>query len=303
MKVRYNFSAIYILKTSIFHFIKMSNIDDILHKYTAQTNDQLTKRKSHHKHDKEHKHKHSKEGKESSQEGEEIAVTGAQAYVKRGGTSSSTAVKPQLESAYYLTNILQYLQELCQTGKPPVSEDEIFKHLHIKVHDKDLIKKLRAHPHINYEGKMYSFRPTIDIADKNQLLDQLTKLKAVKTSELQGAYKGFDKDLKQLVEEKVIDCFNSNEDRRIKLYYYYDPDLMKLQVDQEFLQIWENIEIPDSQNDRESMLRELQATPFVTVPNYPSLDDNEGPAAKQRKKRASTKSTNAHISEELNAQD
>lgn len=278
------------------------NTDDILAKYTQQTNSDLNKRKPHHKKDKSSKHK-SKEQKEAANE-VDSAVTGAQAFVKRGGTSASSTIKPQLEGAYHLTNILQYLQELLQNGKPPVSEEEINKHFRIKIRDfKDLLKKLKNHPHVDYEGKLFRFRPTIDIADKNQLLDQLTKLRAVKTSELQGAYKGYEKDLKQFVNDHIIDCFNSNEERSVKLYYHYDQDLLKLKAPDEFISLWSEIEIPDSQVAREKLLHQYGAKPFQVVDQYPSLDMDEGPSVKTRKKRASTKSTNASLFEDLNALD
>lgn len=280
----------------------MSNSNDILADYLQKTNSELTINKSHKK-DKEHKHKHSKDKKEKSSDAAPV-ISDALTFVTRGGTNASSSIKPQLEGTYHLTNILQYLQDLLQNGKPPVSEEEINKHFHIKIRDfKDLLKKLKNHPHVDYEGKLFRFRPTIDIADKNQLLDQLTKLRAVKTSELQGAYKGFEKDLKQLVDDKIIDCFNSNEDRRVKLYYHYDQDLLKLQAPEEFLTLWAEIEIPESNTDRETLLRQYQAKPFQVVEQYPSLDPDEGPYVKTRKKRVSTKSTNAHLFDELNAPD
>ena len=81
--------------------------NDILSQYMTQATNKLTKSKSHHKKDKEHKHKHSKEQKESSTNADPV-VTGAQAFVKRGGTNASSSIKPQLEGAYHLTNILHY---------------------------------------------------------------------------------------------------------------------------------------------------------------------------------------------------
>ncbi|OHS96982.1 hypothetical protein TRFO_36874 [Tritrichomonas foetus] len=274
--------------------------DDFLAKVMAETNQNLStekkKKKSHHS---KHKHKHSHRKDDKKEPSNAGVVTGAQALLKRSNFNESS-LQPQLEGTYHLSNILLFLEELCQNGKPPVSEEDINEHFKIKIRSvKDLMKKLKEHPHVNYEGKMFSFRPNIDIADKNQLLDQLAKIRAAKNSELSGAYKGYEKDLKQLVEEGIIDQFNSNSDRRDKLYYYYDPELMKLKADADFRKLWSEVEIPDSQADRESLLRKYAGEPLKLVDQYPSLDDDEGPQQKKRKKRQSTKSTNQHLIDDL----
>ena len=82
----------------------------------------------------------------------------------------------------------------------------------------------------------------------------------------------------------------------MKLYYHYDQDLLKLQAPEEFLTLWVEIEIPESNTDRETLLRQYKANPFQVVEQYPSRD--EGPYVKTRKKRVSNKSTNAHLFDE-----
>ena len=259
----------------------------------SMTSEQKKKSRSH-KH--KHRHHHSKGSKNDTVPEGAGVVTGAQSILKRGNNETNS----QLDGAYHFAEILRYLENLCMEGKPPVSEKDINEHFKIKMSDiKDLMKKLKEHPHINYEGKLFSYRPNIDIVDKNQLIDQLTKLRLVKTSDLKGAYKGFEKDLKQLVEDGIIDQFNSNGDRKDKLYYYYDPKLMKLKAPENFRKLWAEIEVPPSQVDRESKLREFQGEPLKLVDQYKSLDDDVEVGEKRRKKRQSTNSTNQKILKEL----
>lgn len=240
------------------------------------------------------KHKHSKKRKEEKEAN--ATISGAQSVLVRAGQVNTSDISPQLEGTYHLTNILAYLENLCVEGKPPVSEEDINQHFGIQIRDfKDLKKKLKNHPHVNYQGKLYSFNPNIAINDKNELLDQLAKLRSVKTSEIQGAYKGYEKDLKQLTESGVIGCFNADEDRRGKLYYYFDPELTKLKAPEEFRQLWAEIKIPESSKEREDLIKQSHCKPFEVVAPYPEFDSGRFSNQPKRKKRAATKRVNADL--------
>ncbi|KAH0791306.1 transcription initiation factor IIE subunit beta-like [Histomonas meleagridis] len=212
-----------------------------------------------------------------------------------------------LMATYHIMNIQNYLKERSENGQPPVSEEEINEHFQKKGNKKfeiksipGLRKALKNNPRITYNEKLYSYRVDLEIFDRNQLLETLEQEKSVKLSDLQGAYKGFEKDLAALVEEGKIGQFNSDEDKKNKLYYYFDPELKARQAPQYFRDLWKKAEVPDTPKQIETRLMELGGKPMELVEPFPTDDDSqEITRTKRRVRRTNRISRNQELLDSL----
>jgi hypothetical protein len=158
-----------------------------------------------------------------------------------------------VEASYHQANILHFLEQRAEAGKPAVSEEEISREVGVDIRRiPKLLRTLRINPHVLYQDQLYSWRGSLDtlITDVNQLRDVLRQVRYVKTSELKGSYKGYEKDLKQLREEGVIGEFTAITPKE-KLYFFYDPELKKHRAPEKFRAIWETTKIEQSEKDRE----------------------------------------------------
>lgn len=267
--------------------------EEIREKFTQQANASLTKKKKHH-----HHHKKDKKDKKKDSFVVPEAPKSAAGFLSATskGVRSSDLMDSGLGATYHLNMIKEYLKERCAEGKPPVSDLEINEHFNIQISSiKGLTKSLKKNPYINFESNLYSFRPSIEIGDANELLDVLKRVRCVKPADLEGCYNGYEKDLKRFVEEGKLGQFPSDTPHA-KVYVYFDPDLMELQSEQYFKDLWAQVKIPDSNFDREAQLRSFGVQPLELKTNYPSRDDDDDtPQGKQRKKRASKHTTNAHL--------
>lgn len=262
-------------------------IDDITNKYMSDINSNMSSKKKRHHRDKKKK-----------------AQT--EQPVNRGaflsGTSRRQAIDSQneeLTATYYITKIQRYLRERLENGQPPVSEEEINEYFQ-KTGNKNfeiasisgLKKILRNNIRINYIEKLYSFRADLEIMDSNQLLETLKQEKRIKTSELQGAYKGFKNDLNMYKEEGIIEELNSDEDKKNRLYFYLGPEYKEKHAPQVFRDLWKNAKIPDTTKGIEVMLINHGGKPMELVDPIEDLDSVEETQVKKRTRKSNRISKN-----------
>lgn len=264
--------------------------DDITSKYMSDINSNMSskKKKRHH-------------GNNRTQP-ESLVNSGAFLL----GTSRSQAIDTQNEeitATYHISKIQKYLQERLESGLPPVSEEEINEHFQ-SLGDKEfkissipgLKKRLLSNIRIRYIEKLYSYQAELEIQDANQLLNVLKEVKSIKSSQLQGAYKGYEKDLNKYMEEGYVEQFPSDEDRKTKLYFYFEPEYKAKQAQQIFRDLWKNAQLPGTTKGVEQQLIELGGKPMELVE---PIQEDDGTTTETQTRRRSRKSNTNSKNQEL----
>jgi hypothetical protein len=257
------------------------NVD--LSQVTSDLTSQMSRTKKHH-----HKHHHHSEEHASSKP----APLSAASFLAPSSSATSARHLDQYNVAatYHLSRILSFLARRSEEGKPFVSEEEIENEFGISIQDiPRLASSLRGNPQIQYEDDRYSWRSSLDrsITDRNELIDVLREVRFVKSSDLKGSYKGYEKDLKELKESGELGEFSSSAPKE-KLYFAYDVELLKLKTDPEFREAWKHTQIPASRVEREGRLMAFGAQPLKVVEPF-HRDDGFGSDMAKRKRRPGQK--------------
>lgn len=192
-----------------------------------------------------------------------------------------------VQASYHLASIVNFLEKRAEDGHPEVSAEDIENACKLELKGK-LVKRVRDHPFIQYESGRYSWRGNLEslITNRDELLEAL-KLSALKTSDLRGCYKGYEKDLKEFVEQQIIGMFSADSPKE-KVYFYYDPDLMESRASSMFRDMWKAIRVPESNADREANLRKLGGTPVEIVQPL-DLDDEDVIEGRKKTRRSRQK--------------
>lgn len=229
-----------------------------------------------------HRHHHRKE-KDPNRGGPE--PSSAMRFLRPHDATSTKDLDEGVQASYYLANIVKFLEKRAEEGRPEVTADEIKAACNVELKGK-LTKRVRDHPHVQYENGRYSWRGNLEslITNVDELLDALQK-SALKTSDLRGCYKGWEKDLKELQEQQVIGVFSADSHKE-KVYFYYDPEMMKFRASDMFREMWKGIQVPTSNTDREEKLRNLGGHPVELVEPL-DLEDEEEIGGVKKKKRQS----------------
>ena len=205
-------------------------------------------------------------------------------YLKRQEGGATKDMDEDVQATYHLASIVHFLEKRAEEGHPEVSAEDIEIACRVELKGK-LTKRVRDHPLIQYESGRYSWRGNLEslVTNRDELLDAL-KLSALKTSDLRGCYKGYEKDLKEFVEQQIVGMFSADSPKE-KVYFYYDPDLMESRASSVFRDMWKTIQIPASNVDREASLRKLGGNPVEVVQPL-DLDDEEDIGGQKKRRRS-----------------
>lgn len=229
------------------------------------------------------KHRHHRKEKDSPRGGPEPSL--AMRFLRPYDSMSTKDLDEGDQASYHLARIVKFLEKRAEEGRPEVTADEIKAACKVELKGK-LTKRVRDHRHVQYENGRYSWRGNLEslITNKDELIAALQE-SALKTSDLRGCYKGCEKDLKELQEQQIIGVFSADSHKE-KVYFYYDPEMMKYRASDMFREMWKGIQVPTSNTDREEKLRNLGGHPVELVEPL-DLEDEEEIGGVKKKKRQS----------------
>ncbi|EAY01304.1 hypothetical protein TVAG_395510 [Trichomonas vaginalis G3] len=236
--------------------------------------------------------KHKKEKKEKKSELKKMgALNGPTGALRFMAQDNRRIMDPTIARQNNISKIIEYLESRKSKGKAPCTLSEIEKELKIKVSDDDdLVAALQKNESIVYEYNKYSFKTEHQTGNENELLNSLRKERFVdKSTFLQGAFEGADKELDDLKDQGIIDIFKG--DQKNKVIFYYDEILREdeeVLAAKEFSSLWhsEFTIIPAEDEFRDKMCRENHIEPVKAL--KPLNQQNEEPVEKKRRTRKQT---------------
>ncbi|KAL6049511.1 transcription factor TFIIE beta subunit, TFIIEB, Tfa2 [Balamuthia mandrillaris] len=176
-----------------------------------------------------------------------------------------------------------------------VTEEEIAANTGLQISAyPDLLNSLKNNPKVGVVDKWFSYKPTYDVTNKEELLDLIMKTPdGIDSAELKDSYKNVVKDTKELQEEgKILVVYNS--EAKTNILYPNEPHL-RFEVFPEFKEMWKEVKVPD-QVDLE---RSLNEAGLKLLPEDDELKSEKykQPKEKKKRKKRKVKITNTHVVE------
>ncbi|CAI9093986.1 OLC1v1029614C1 [Oldenlandia corymbosa var. corymbosa] len=234
--------------------------------------------------------------------------------LKSTTSSMSTPSAPakfsnDIERLQYINNIrktpvgaqMKRVIDLLLERRQAMDPEEINRECYVDVNaNKAVFDSLKQNPKVNYDGRRFSYKPTHDVRNKDQLLELIRKFQeGIAAVDLKDSYSNVMQDLQSLKASGQI-WLLLNCDSRDDIAYPNNPKVTVM-VDNDLKQLFRGVELPGEMLDIEKDLQKNGMKPATNTAKRRAMAQVHGisnkPKTKKKKLEISrrTKLTNSHL--------
>lgn len=188
---------------------------------------------------------------------------------------------------------------MLKTEPDPIGQSEMVRKLAFDVFkSEELMETLKDHERLifNEQEKTFAYRHVYNIRSKQDLLDLLKKNReygGLDYKKIKESYPGLNAPLQELEDEGNVYVLRNQKDNAPRMIFYNDA-LMNIPMDDEFKEMWNQVDIPKSRAELEIQL-EKNGLKSMSVIKEKVIKNQGGPKMKSKRKNGRAKITNTHL--------
>ncbi|CAN6296325.1 unnamed protein product [Urochloa humidicola] len=185
--------------------------------------------------------------------------------------------------------------ELLYKTREACTAEQINKETYVDINgNKDVFDSLRNNPKVKFEGGRFSYKPTHDLSERDQLLKLIKKEEdGIAVEAIKDAYPSVLEDLQALKASGDVIWLSGTNPQEDTAYFNGEPRV-RLTIDNDLKKLYREIELPRDMLDIEKELKKSGEKPLTDTAKRRALAQKHGTASKsksRKKQRGITKNT------------